>query len=137
MPSVEVKIWMALRNRINTLPLVSEFDIAWPARTHDPVNIPYLRIGHVTTPPVGPLVKQGTPSVRTGTLIVTLVMRLEYDIAYHEEQAAQVSNHFQDGTLMNFEGVCVRVTAQPHVQPGYEDNGYWTIPVTIPWRTFA
>lgn len=142
MPTVEVKIWLALKSRIDTLPL--DFAKAWPAEAfeapHDDGLLdPYIRVGTVTVDPLPVQVASGKPHIRTGTLILTLVhpMMNGYSMPVYNQFAGTIAEHFADGTEMRYDDVCVRVTAQPHVQPGYEDNGYWTIPVSVPWRTVA
>lgn len=142
MPTAEVKIWLALRSHIDTLPL--GFAKAWPAETFTPPHSgnqlqPYIRVGTVTVDPLPVQIATGKPHVRTGTLILTLVhpMTYGYSIPVYNQYAGTIAEHFSDGTMMRYDNVCVRVTAQPHVHPGYEDNGFWTIPVSIPWRTVA
>lgn len=140
MPSVETKIWLSLRARIESIPL--PFAKAWPAETFTPTHVngellPYLRIGRVTVAPVPVFIDTGKRHQRTGTLIITLVHPLGQVTSVYDEYAGQIASHFAEGTAMYYDGVCVKITAQPHVQPGYEDNGYWTVPVSIPWRTFA
>ena len=144
MPTAEVKIWLALKSRIDSLPLT--LSKAWPAETFTPPHSgnpptlqPYIRIGTVTVDPLPVQIATGKPHVRTGTLILTLVhpLRNGYTMPVYNQFAGTIAEHFADGTMMRYDNVCVKVTAQPHVQPGYEDNGYWTIPVSIPWRTVA
>lgn len=140
MPAVEVKIWLALKSKVDTLAL--SFAKAWPGETFTPPYSgdqlqPYLRIGDVSVSPVPVLIEEGKRHDRTGTLIVTLVHPVGLDVAAYTQYAGQIAAHFAEGSRMYYDGVCVKVTAQPHVQPGYESNGYWNVPVTIPWRTFA
>lgn len=140
MPSVETKIWLALRAQIESIPL--PFAKAWPAETFTPTHTdgqltPYLRIGRVTVAPIPVFIDDGKPHQRTGTLIITLVHPMGQVTSVYDEYAGQIAAHFAEGTTMYYSGVCVKITAQPHVQPGYEENGYWTVPVSIPWRTFA
>lgn len=142
MPTTEVKIWLALRARIESIPLT--FDKAWPAETFDVPHTngqlqPYIRVGAVTVDPVPIFIDYGKRHARTGTLIVTLVHPIlpGAQASYYRQAAGKVAEHFADGTRMGYYDVCVTVTSQPHVQPGYEDNGYWTTPVTIPWRAYA
>lgn len=148
MPSVETKIWLALRERIESMPLT--FAKAWPAETFTPTHTdgqltPYLRIGRVTVAPIPVFIDTGRRHQRTGTLIITLVHPINkikagyegYGAPVYDEYAGQIAAHFAEGTTMYYGGVCVKITAQPHVQPGYEDNGYWQVPISIPWRTFA
>lgn len=142
MPTAEVKIWLALKSRIDSLPL--DLAKAWPAETFTPPYSsgqlsPYIRVGSVTVDPLPVQIATGKPHVRTGTLILTLVhpMMSGYSLPVYNQIAGTIAEHFADGTEMRYDNVCVKVTAQPHVQPGYEDNGYWTSPVSIPWRTVA
>jgi len=142
MPVVEVKIWEVLRGRIETM--MPEVPKAWPAETFDVPHAngqlqPYIRVGSVTVDPAPIFIDYGKRHTRTGTLIVTLVHPIlpGAQASYYNQLAGKVAEHFADGTRMGYYDVCITVTSQPHVQPGYEDNGYWTTPVTIPWRAYA
>lgn len=143
-PSVETKIWMAMKSRINTLmPAVPK---AWPAQRYEPPTsgIPpaqqsYLRIGRVIAEPTRQVIASGKPHQRTGYLIITLVHKLvqSYGLEVYEDMAGSIAEHFKDGTCMSFRGVTVSVPSYPHVMEGYEEDGYWTVPVRIPWRSFS
>lgn len=142
MPTAEVKIWLALKSGIDTVPL--EFPKAWPAEVFTPsssggITSPYLRIGRVSVDPVPQFIEEGKRHLRTGTLIITLVhpLRPNTPVAVYDQYAGTIAQHFAEGSAMRYDDVCVKVNSQPHVQPGYEDNGYWTVPVSIPWRTMA
>lgn len=140
MPTIEASIWLALKSRIDTLGL--GYPKAWPGEVfevpHDGVKmLPYLRIGRVTVAPVRQLVSAGGPSWRDGTLIVTIVYPLGQTAAAYDDIGGKIAHHFKDGTQMRYGNVCVSIIEYPHVQEGYEDNGYWTVPVIISWRCFA
>lgn len=142
MPAVETKIWLALKSRIDTLPL--DLPKAWPAETFNiPVAgglpAPYIRIGHMSVDPIPVLMSSGARHNRTGSLMLTLVhpLRQGYTMTHYEQMAGQIAEHFADGLGMRYQDVCVEVNSAPHVNPGYEDSGYWTVPVRIPWRTYA
>lgn len=136
-PSVETQIWLALKARIETLPL--QIVKLWPAEKSSPPTLPagFLRIGRVTVAPNRQFIKDGQPYERTGALIITLVQPLLHDVAVYDNQAGNIAEHFKDGTKTRFGNVCVKVTSYPHVQEGYEDFGYWNVPISIPWRAFA
>lgn len=136
-PTVETSIWLALKARVQSLPL--QIAKAWPAEKFTVPALPagFIRVGRVSIAPVRELIADGKPHNRTGMLMVTLVQPLRYDVSVYDEQAGKIAEHFTDGTQMYYNGVCVNVTSYPHVQEGYEDNGYWTVPVSIPWRAFA
>lgn len=137
---VETSIWLAIKEHVELIPLM--LPIAWPGETFevphsDGLPQPYLRVGRVSTDPTGVLIAYGEPHRRTGAVIVTLVYPLGQDISVYDQMAATIAAHFVDGTCMRYGGVLVTVPDYPHVQEGYEDNGYWTVPVRIPWETFA
>ena len=136
----ETAIWQALRARVVTLPL--SIAKAWPGQTFEVPHsgttvLPYLRIGRVSVAPVRMLIAPGKRHDRSGSLLITLVHPLGQDVSVYDQIGATIAEHFKDGTEMYFGGVCVSVTDFPHVQEGYEDNGYWTVPVRVPWHCFA
>lgn len=140
MPEIETRIWLALKARIESLPL--GFPRAWPGQTFDrPYDgaalKPYLRIGRVSASPAGVMIDYAKPHDRRGSLIVTLVHQLGPDTSVFDQYAATIAAHFRDGTQMRYGAVCVTVPTYPHVQPGYETDGYWSVPVNVPWRCFA
>ena len=137
---IETAIWLALKSRVETVPLA--YAKAWPGQAFEVPHAgglpqPYLRVGRVSVGPVRKMIAAGKPHERAGAMVITLVQPLGDDISVYDQAGAKVARHFCDGTEMAFSGVCVSVTAYPHVQEGYEDDGYWTVPVRIPWRCFA
>lgn len=137
---VETSICLALKSRIDTLPLV--YAKAWPGQVFEVSGAgslpqPYLRIGRVSVPPVRRLIAAGKPHERTGSLMITLVHPLGQDVSVYDQIAGTIAEHFRDGTEMPYGSVCVKVRSYPHVGDGYEENGFWTVPVRIPWRCFA
>lgn len=139
-PSTETKIWLALQSRVNSLSF--NYPKAWPGQTFTPptangLPAPYLRIGHVTASPDRQLIDINRPYQRRGRLMVTLVYPLGQNVSVYNEVAGKIASHFNDGVKMRYRDICVSVENYPHVLDGYEDNGYWTIPVSIPWVCFA
>lgn len=134
-PSVETQIWLALKSRIDTLPLI--YPKAWPAKTFTAPTDGYIRVGAVSAEPNPELIAEGKKHTRRGYLMMTLVMPMRYDSSVFTEQAGQIASHFSDGTAVRYGSICVTITSAPHVVDGYEDGGYWNVPIRIPWRTFA
>jgi len=137
---VETSIWLALKLRVESLPIA--YPKAWPGETFEvPASgglpQPYLRIGRINVAPVRQMIAVGKAHERTGSLMITLVHPLGQNVSVYDQIAATIADHFRDGTEMRYGSVCVSVTSFPHVQEGYEDNGYWTVPVRVPWRCFA
>jgi len=136
----ETAIWLALKARVESLPIA--FPKAWPGETFEVPSAgglpqPYLRVGRIIVAPVRQMIATGKVHERTGSLMITLVHPLGQNVSVYDQIAATIADHFRDGTEMRYGGVCVSVTSFPHDQEGYEDNGYWTAPVRVPWRCFA
>src|SRR5690554_3006877 len=98
MPTAEVKIWLALKSRIDSLSLT--FGKAWPAETFTPPHSgnqlsPYIRVGTVTVDPLPVQIATGKPHVRTGTLILTLVhpLRSGYTMPVYNQFAGRSEEH--------------------------------------------
>lgn len=137
---IETSIWLALKSRITSIPF--SYAKAFPGQTFTPPSLsgkllPFFRIGRVTATPIRQLVEAGKPHERTGSLIITLVHPLGQDISVYDQIGAQLAEHFHDGLQMRYGDVCVTVTSSPHVQEGYDDSGYWNVPVRVAWRCFA
>src|SRR5699024_2809421 len=135
MPAIETQIWLALKSGIDSLGL--SLPIAWPAEKFTALTSGYIRVGHVTAAPNPEMLATGKKHTRRGFLMLTLVMPLGQDTSVFIDQAGQIAEHFKDGYTVRYGSVCVTITSAPHVMDGYEDGGYWNVPVRIPWRTFA
>lgn len=142
-PTINTSIWLALKSRIDTIP--TQINIIMPGNfpeeaPHDNGQmLPFLHVARVFSDPSPAFIEDGKPHTRTGALIVTLrhPITRAYTISRYDQIAGEVANHFVDGTMMRHGNVCVRVTSYPSINEGYEDNGYWVVPVSIPWRTFV
>lgn len=147
--TVETKIWLALRERIESIPL--DFPVIIPG---DPTEAPFdeagsyfaegklkpfIRVGRATADPSRTFIANGMPHVRTGFLILTLScpMSRKYNPSTYPYLAGTIAAHFSDSVSMRYDDVCVTISRYPHVDDGYEDNGYFNIPVRIPWRCSA
>lgn len=143
MITVENRICKALRTHAESLLLPGEPPFLWPGESNllpdaSGALRDYVRVGDVTNAPSRLLLKGGKPNQRGGALMLTYVCPVtRYTTEQCKEMAGKIAAHFVDGTRVKYQGVCVEITDYPHVQDGYEDAGFWTIPVRIPWRCFA
>lgn len=142
--TVEAAIWLALESRLSELPIA--YPQATPGKPFEPPQTgnrldPYFRIGFIMGEPNRPMIAAGKPHWRSGILVVSLVYPMSTPIpspmAAYNQIAGTVARHFIDGTQMRYGNVCVTVVEYPHVQGGYQENGYWETPVIVPWRCFA
>lgn len=139
---IETSIWLAIRSRIESIPL--SYPFAWPSEYFQPpangnALQPYIRVGRISIAPVSLMIDYGKKHQREGAVMLTLVypIRSKTAVSFYDQIAATIANHFKDGTNMSFNGVCVTVTTYPHINEGYEENGYWTVPIRVSWRCFA
>lgn len=137
---IETSIWLALKSRIESLPLT--YPRAWPAQVFAVPSaggklLPFLRIGRVSVAPVSPYIDPDNPSWRTGALMVTLVYPVGQDVAVYDRIGSVIAEHFKAETQIPYGDIVVQIRSAPHVQEGYTEDGYWTVPVRIPWRCYA
>lgn len=136
MATTETNIWLALRRRIEALPLPA-MPVAWPAAIYEPtIGTPYLSVNNIITPPRRIMVGKGAHD-RTGTLTIVLVYPIGADVSVSMEIAGNIAAHFPEDYCMAFGGVSVKCRTKAHVQEGYRDGGWWRVPINISWRSFA
>lgn len=134
--ATETSIWIALRSRIESLPLSPALPVAYPASTYSPGGEAYLSIGGVTQPPDRRSVGPGSDD-RIGTLGIIYVAPLGQDTAVYTQVAGLIAAHFPKDLALYHGAVTVRVMDSPHVQEGYRDGAMWHVPITIRWRSFT
>lgn len=138
--NTETSIWLAIKSRIDTL--LTTYPKAYPGQTFTPpfsgsTLLPYLRIGRVVAPPANQFYYEGQPHRREGFIIITLVTPLGQNVSVYDQIAGDIAQHFNDAVKMTYGSLTVSIPTYPHVLEGYEDNGYWTVPVRVPWLCIA
>lgn len=138
-PSIETATWLALQARVNTIPYA--YAKAWPGQPFTVpaaggLPTPFIRVGHVPAAPSRQLIANGKQHVRTGRLVLTLSYPIGQDISVYNEIAGKIAEHFKDGTSMRYGTVCITVRSYPEVQAGYEESGYWNVPIMVPWWSY-
>lgn len=137
-PSAEAQVWLAIVEHIDKL--VPTYPLAMPAQAFTPPNdgngalLPFLRVGRVVAEPLAFTVTPRSEAVRTGAVILTLVCPLGQHVSVYDDAAGQIAAHFGQGAEMRHNGVCVAVMGCPHVGAGYDDGGYWSVPIRVNWR---
>jgi hypothetical protein len=135
MPGTETSIWLAIKARILSLPILP-MPIAWPASPYSPDGTEYLSVGEANADPLRILIGSGAHD-RRGSIIIGLVSPLGQLSEVYREKAAQIAAHFPEDLHLAHGDVTVRIPSRPTVQAGYRDEPYWRVPVVIPWRAFA
>lgn len=140
MPTINTKIWMALRSGVQGLPISPMPEIAWPGSTFEPVaGSPFLAIGEVYTAPRRAVINRAVMD-RSGSITVTAVWPIGQDPAVYREISGKIADHFT-GRCLAFQGVKLTLQSEggqvAYAAAGYRDGGWWRTPVICPWRTWA
>lgn len=145
-PAIETAIWLALRGRVQALPvsIVPQSAIAWPKRpfTKPTLNgqpAPYIEVRHLPNQVGRLMVKGSGPHQRPG------ILQLDYmsptggalDDVQVTEMAGRIASHFPADMVLSAAGVRVRVERAPDVAQGFADGPYWRVPVSIRWECLA
>lgn len=134
--SIETSVWLALRSRIESIPLSPLPPRAYPASTYSPTGAAYLSIGGVSIDPQRVFIGRGAHE-RNGTLGITYIAPLGQDSSVYTQIAGLIAAHFPDDLKIRYGDICLRVTSYPTIPGGYREGGYWHEPVTIPWQVMA
>jgi hypothetical protein len=142
MPAVETSIWMALRQRILSLPGDYPLDFAAPAfeRPSDETGLlPYIETANIDNQPERITLGSDDPDDRRGILTVTpmVPVHLKRTREYLKDQGGIVAAHFPKDLKLSFGGVTVRIEASARVVDPYRDDAYWRVPVSIRWQSFS
>ena len=133
MPTIETKIHIALKSQSKQLP----YKVVYAGELYKPSGDPYARFGEVHADPSGVFISDGKLYSRTGFVVITFVATLPKTSEYFAQQAGLIAALYHDGVKMSYGGVCVSVSSAATLLNSYETDGYWNVPVRIPWRCFA
>lgn len=139
-PTVETKIWLALRARVETISLGMPYTVVWPGRNTDVPQGIGLEVTHLVNRPLRRALKGTNPHVREGILqIGVLVATGETNPSYPQEIAGDVADHFPVDVPLRYDDIAVQVYEAPEVGGGFfdEQRQRFVTPVSIRWRTFC
>lgn len=136
-PSKEVKIWLALKARMESLSLSPSLPIAWPNEAFTKPAGGYIRVNNFPNVTRRVAILGAEPHQRLGILQLDIFAPLNENSAVAEEIAGQVAAHFEADLKLRYEEVTVRVVSAPSVTRGLADNSHWQVPVMVNWECFA
>lgn len=136
MPSVETKIWLALRARAEGLAALTGLMISWPNENFSAPAAGYLRVRHVPNVP-SDYSLTAERSYRQGILQVMLHAKLNQNAAVSVELAGKIAAHFPPGQRMTYDDVIVRVSRTPSVGEPVPQESYAETAVNIQYSCFA
>lgn len=130
-------LWLALRSRIETIPLSPALPFAWPADDFEPGTAAYLSVAFVPNDPSRVTIGATGPHPLTGSLAIGLVVpvALKWDAARIQNTAGQIARHFPVDLIMRCGTVRAAVTKPPTIQQTYRDGAYFRTPVIVRWQS--
>ena len=133
---LEVKIFRALTDRLDTLATAQSLSVAKPGLPFTPAsNTPYLKVWHMPSSTEA-LTVAGDVNEYRGTFQVSVFYPAERGLVAPYELASLVADHFATGTELSHEGVSFSVLAPPHIGPALDEPGWVMLPVSIRFRAF-
>lgn len=143
-PSIETKIFEAIKARVASLPMASTYTIVWtdgPLSSGQTSYTPsptqrYLRCTWVPNQTQRQFIGSNDPHRRPGVLQIDVMGLKTQASAVAREVAGQVAQHFATDLPMDFQGVRVRVMKAPSVGPVFIDV-HIQAPVLIELEAFA
>lgn len=138
MPSIETKIFQAIKARVETLPMKAAYPIVWtdgPAYLPNPTQ-PYLRCTWLPNKTERQFIGSKDPQRRPGILQIDVMGTKAQGSGVAREVAGQVAAHFPADLRLFFQGVKVSVTKAPSVLGSFIDT-HIQVPVQIEVNSFA
>lgn len=139
-PTVETKIWLALKGRIDSMVLDWPHTILWPGRI---VSLPDgigLEVTYMPNRPLRRYLASDEPSYRRGILqIGVLVKPGVSNPAYPQEIVGDVADHFPADQPMTYSDITVKVSEDPQVGGGFYDakRNRFVTPISIRYHVEA
>lgn len=134
-PTVETKIWLALRARLSSLVLSPVVPVLWPAELVTLPSGTALEVTHLPNRPQRRYLDGAEPSYRQGILqigVLTIPGAAQHQ-AVAAEIAGDVAGHFPADLRMPYLDVAARVSEAPALGNSFRDDkrARWVTPVTV------
>lgn len=131
-PSIETKIFQAIKARVESLPMRSAYEIVWtdgPAYTPNPTKS-YLRCTWTPNQTQRQFIGSKDPHRRPGVLQIDVMGTKAQGSGVAREVAGQMAAHFPTDMRLAFMGIKVRVLKAPSVYQPFIDT-HIQVPVEI------
>jgi hypothetical protein len=131
-PSIETKIYQAIKARVEALPMKATYPIVWTdgsAYSPNP-NQPYLRCTWTPNTTQRQFIGSKDPHRRPGILQIDVMGTKAQGSGVAREVAGQVAQHFPADMRLRFMDVKVRVLRAPSVFAPFIDT-HIQVPVSI------
>lgn len=127
-------LWLALRSRIETIPLSPALPIAWPAADFEPGADPYLSVAETSFTQSRLTIGAEGPYRGSGYQPIDLVVpvALKWDTAAILNKVGQITGHFPVGLVMRCGKSCAVVKDKPRKVNDGRDGAYFRTSIIIP-----
>lgn len=142
-PTVDTKIWLALRARVASLTPTPTLPVLWPGVAAELPSGRCIRVRHLVNRPIRQFHSGSDPHQRRGVLQIDLIVEPDATNAQFEtavrEIAGDIAGHFPTGLPMRRDDLTVKVIEAPEVSQGVVDDkmNRYVIPISIRWEVFA
>lgn len=137
MPSVETKIWLALKSRAETAATLVGLPVAWPNENFTAPSSGYLRVRQVPNTPLRPFLGSDAPHERLGVLQIMVLAPRNQNAAVAQEMAGKIAAHFPADHAMFYDDVMVKVRQAPRVGEVVPEGTYAEVAVEVQYRCFG
>lgn len=140
---VEANIFKALADRLQLLVFTPSLPIAWPnikfPASEQPLPPAYLQVDFLPNRTNTRTLAATGRQQHRGIFQVTLHMSTKANagIKVPHEKADQIIDHYPLGLKLFESGVGVKIFRKPYGQPQPPNDGWFSIPVTIEYETYA
>lgn len=137
-PSIETRIYQAIKARVSTLPMASTYPVKWSdGPAYEPqATERYLRATWIPNQTQRMFIGSSDPHRRPGILQIDVFATVAQGSGVAREVAGQIAAHFATDLKLDFQGVRVRVMKAPSVGPVFVEN-HIQVPVTVELEAFG
>ncbi|WMT85566.1 DUF4128 domain-containing protein [Pelagibacterium sp. 26DY04] len=139
-PTVETKIWLAIKARIDTLSLSQPHTTIDGDRPETLPNGMVIEVMYRPNRPQRRYLDGGDPPFRQGFVQLGLMFRPgDTSRPHSQEMAGDIAGHFPADLPMRYGGITVKVSEAPEVGGGFLDDERqrFVTPITVRWKTEA
>lgn len=139
-PTVDTKIWLAIREHLETLVPSQPAEFLWPGENETVPEIG-MEVTFFPNRPQRHYLGSAEPSYRQGMLQIGLMTRpgAVHHETFAREIAGDIADHFPADHRMTYANIVVRVRETPVPGPSFRDDrrNRWITPTTVYWHTEA
>ena len=133
-PTKETRIWLAIKDRVDTLPV--SYSVIEPGEVFEPSSGPFILVSDIRNETarmgIDPRLHE-----HSGTLILQARWPIANPVSRTQmvEIGGKIAEYFPADTMMQYGGVCVRVIQDATMLQPDVDGAYRVVTVRVLWST--